>query len=192
MSKVPTRDEAMALLNKHIQSDALIKHALAVEAVMAHFAEKFGEDVEKWRVIGLVHDLDYEKYPAEHCLKTREILEEEGWPEDYIRAIQSHGYGICTDVEPLETMEKILYTIDELTGLINATVLLRPSKSILDLTPQSVKKKWKQKGFAAGVNRELIDKGMQMLGMERDELIAETIKGMQKVAEEIGLKGSIE
>ena len=192
MSKVPTRDEAMALLNKHIQSDALIKHALAVEAVMAHFAEKFGEDVEKWRVIGLVHDLDYEKYPAEHCLKTREILEEEGWPEDYIRAIQSHGYGICTDVEPLETMEKILYTIDELTGLINATVLLRPSKSILDLTPQSVKKKWKQKGFAAGVNRELIDKGMQMLGMERDVLIAETIKGMQKVAEEIGLKGSIE
>lgn len=192
MSKVPTRDEAMALLNKHIQSDALIKHALAVEAVMAHFAEKFGEDVEKWRVIGLVHDLDYEKYPAEHCLKTREILEEEGWPEDYIRAIQSHGYGICTDVEPLETMEKILYTIDELTGLINATVLLRPSKSILDLTPQSVKKKWKQKGFAAGVNRELIDKGLQMLGMERDVLIAETIKGMQKVAEEIGLKGSIE
>ena len=192
MSKVPTRDEAMALLNKHIQSDALIKHALAVEAVMAHFAEKYGEDVEKWRVIGLVHDLDYEKYPAEHCHKTREILEEEGWPEDYIRAIQSHGYGICTDVEPLETMEKILYTIDELTGLINATVLLRPSKSILDLTPQSVKKKWKQKGFAAGVNRELIDKGMQMLGMERDELIAETIKGMQKVAEEIGLKGSIE
>jgi putative nucleotidyltransferase with HDIG domain len=192
VSKVPTRDEAMALLNKHIQSDALIKHALAVEAVMAHFAEKFGEDVEKWRVIGLVHDLDYEKYPAEHCLKTREILEEEGWPEDYIRAIQSHGYGICTDVEPLETMEKILYTIDELTGLINATVLLRPSKSILDLTPQSVKKKWKQKGFAAGVNRELIDKGLQMLGMERDVLIAETIKGMQKVAEEIGLKGSIE
>ena len=159
---------------------------------MAHFAEKFGEDVEKWRVIGLVHDLDYEKYPAEHCHKTREMLEEEGWPEEYIRAIQSHGYGICTDVEPVEKMEKVLYTIDELTGLINATVLMRPNKSILDLTPKSVKKKWKQKSFAAGVNRELIEKGLQMLGMERDELIAETITGMQKVAEEIGLKGTLE
>ncbi|HOL18288.1 MAG TPA: HDIG domain-containing protein [Bacillota bacterium] len=192
MSKIPTREEALNLLQKHVTNDALIKHALAVEAVMAHFAEKFGEDVEKWRTIGLVHDLDYEKYPEEHCHKTREILEAENWPEEYIRAIQSHGYGICTDVEPLEKMEKVLYTIDELTGLINATVLLRPGKSILDLTPKSVKKKWKQKGFAAGVNRELIEKGMQMLGMEQDEVIAETIKGMQKVAEEIGLKGTLE
>ncbi len=191
MSRIPTREEALNLLQKHVTSDALIKHALAVEAVMAHFAEKFGEDVEKWRVIGLVHDLDYEKYPDEHCHKTREMLEAEDWPEEYIRAIQSHGYGICTDVEPLEKMEKVLYTIDELTGLINATVLLRPSRSILDLTPKSVKKKWKQKGFAAGVNREIIDKGLQMLGMERDEIIAETIKGMQKVAEEIGLKGNL-
>jgi len=192
VSKIPTREEALNLLQKHVTNDALIKHALAVEAVMAHFAEKFGEDVEKWRTIGLVHDLDYEKYPEEHCHKTREILEAENWPEEYIRAIQSHGYGICTDVEPLEKMEKVLYTIDELTGLINATVLLRPGKSILDLTPKSVKKKWKQKGFAAGVNRELIEKGMQMLGMEQDEVIAETIKGMQKVAEEIGLKGTLE
>lgn len=192
MSKTPTREEALVLLKKHNQKDALIKHALAVEAVMAHFAEKFGEDVEKWRVIGLVHDLDYEKYPDQHCQKTREMLEAENWPEDYIRAIQSHGYGLCTDIEPVERMEKVLYTIDELTGLINAAVLLRPGKSIIDLTPQSVKKKWKQKGFAAGVNREVIEKGIEMLQMEQDQVIAETIKGMQSVAEEIGLQGTDE
>jgi putative nucleotidyltransferase with HDIG domain len=189
--KKPTREEALALLKKHNKSDALIKHALAVEAVMAQFAQKFGEDEEKWRVIGLAHDLDYEKYPEEHCRKVREILEEEGWPEDYIRAIQSHGWKICSDVEPVERMEKVLYTIDELTGLIVATVLLRPSRSILDLTTKSVKKKWKQKGFAAGVNREIIEEGAQLLGMDLTEVIEETICGMQKAAEELGLKGNL-
>jgi len=189
--KKPTREEALALLKKHNKSDALIKHALAVEAVMAQFAEKFGEDEEKWRVIGLAHDLDYEKYPEEHCRKVREILEEEGWPEDYIRAIQSHGWKICSEVEPVERMEKVLYTIDELTGLIVATVLLRPSRSILDLTAKSVKKKWKQKGFAAGVNREVIEEGAQLLGMDLTEVIEETIRGMQKAAEELGLKGNL-
>ena len=189
--KKPTREEALALLKKHNKSDALIKHALAVEAVMAQFAEKFGEDEEKWRVIGLAHDLDYEKYPEEHCRKVREILEEEGWPEDYIRAIQSHGWKICSDVEPVERMEKVLYTIDELTGLIVATVLLRPSRSILDLTTKSVKKKWKQKGFAAGVNREIIEEGAQLLGMDLTEVIEESIRGMQKAAEELGLKGNL-
>jgi putative nucleotidyltransferase with HDIG domain len=189
--KKPTREEALALLKKHNKSDALIKHALAVEAVMAQFAQKFGEDEEKWRVIGLAHDLDYEKYPEEHCRKVREILEEEGWPEDYIRAIQSHGWKICSDVEPVERMEKVLYTIDELTGLIVATVLLRPSRSILDLTAKSVKKKWKQKGFAAGVNREIIEEGAQLLGMDLTEVIEETIRGMQKAAEELGLKGNL-
>ncbi|NLL58915.1 MAG: HDIG domain-containing protein [Firmicutes bacterium] len=189
--KKPTREEALALLKKHNKSDALIKHALAVEAVMAQFAQKFGEDEEKWRVIGLAHDLDYEKYPEEHCRKVREILEEEGWPEDYIRAIQSHGWKICSDVEPVERMEKVLYTIDELTGLIVATVLLRPSRSILDLTTKSVKKKWKQKGFAAGVNREIIEEGAQLLGMDLTEVIEETIRGMQKAAEELGLKGNL-
>jgi putative nucleotidyltransferase with HDIG domain len=189
--KKPTREEALALLKKHNKSDALIKHALAVEAVMAQFAEKFGEDEEKWRVIGLAHDLDYEKYPEEHCRKVREILEEEGWPEDYIRAIQSHGWKICSEVEPVERMEKVLYTIDELTGLIVATVLLRPSRSILDLTTKSVKKKWKQKGFAAGVNREIIEEGAQLLGMDLTEVIEESIRGMQKAAEELGLKGNL-
>jgi len=184
-----TWEEALALLKKYNESDALIKHAMAVEAVMAHFAENFGEDMEKWRVIGLIHDLDYEKYPEEHCSKTREILMEEGWPEDYIRAVQSHGWKICSDVEPLERMEKVLYTIDELTGLIVAIVLLRPSRSIMDLTPKSVKKKWKQKGFAAGVNREVIEEGAGLLGMDLTEVIGETIQGMQRAAEELGLKG---
>ncbi len=159
---------------------------------MLHFAELLGEeDIEKWGIIGLVHDLDFELYPEDHCKKTEEILRERNWPKDYIRAIVSHGWGICTDVKPLETMEKVLYTIDELTGLISATALVRPSKSILDMKPKSVKKKWKQSSFAAGVDRSVIEKGAQMLGMELDKVIEETIKGMQKVAEEIGLKGNI-
>ncbi len=188
----PTREMAMELLREYNQNENLIKHALAVEGVMVHFAELFGEDKEKWGIIGLIHDLDYEKYPDEHCIKAREILEERGWPEDYIHAVQSHGWGICTDVEPTERMEKVLYTIDELTGLITATVLMRPSRSVMDLTVKSVKKKWKQKSFAAGVNREIIEKGAEILGMEINQVIEETIKGMQKVAEEIGLRGETE
>ncbi|HHY36059.1 MAG TPA: HDIG domain-containing protein [Firmicutes bacterium] len=191
-TKVPTREEAYQLLTRYIKSESLINHALAVEAVMAHFAEQFDpENKEKWRVIGLVHDLDYEMYPEEHCRKVRELLEEENWPEDYIRAIQSHGWNICSDVEPVEKMEKVLYTIDELTGLIVAAVLMRPSKSVLDLNVKSLKKKWKQKSFAAGVNREVIEAGARMLGMDLDEVFAETIKAMQGAAEELGLKGNL-
>jgi putative nucleotidyltransferase with HDIG domain len=192
MGKTPTREEAMDLLRKYNQSDALIKHALAVEAVMAYFAKKFGEeDLEKWKVIGLVHDLDYEKYPEQHCLKTKEILTEEGWPEDYIRAIISHGWKLCTDVEPVERMEKVLYTIDELTGLIVATVLMRPSRSILDLNVSSVKKKYKNKNFAAGVDRSIIEEGSAMLGMELTEVMEETIKAMQAEADTLGLRGDL-
>ncbi len=193
MEKVaPSRDEAFELLKEYVKNENLIKHALAVESVMLHFAELFGEeDKEKWRIIGLVHDLDYELYPDEHCKKVREILTERNWPEDYIHAIESHGWKLCNDVEPIEKMEKVLYTVDELTGLINATALMRPSKSILDLEVKSVKKKWKQKGFAAGVNREVIEEGAKMLGMELDTIIDETIKGMRKVAESIGLKGNL-
>ncbi len=191
MPNKPTRDEAYALLKKYNQSDALIKHALAVEAVMAYFAEKYGEeDLEKWRVIGLVHDLDYEKYPEEHCHKTKAILTEEGWPDDYIRAITSHGWKICTTVEPVETMEKVLYTTDELTGLIVATILMRPSKSILDLEVSSVKKKYKNKNFAAGVDRSIIEEGAAMLGMSLDEVIQETIDAMRAEAAALGLAGS--
>lgn len=189
---VPTRIEAFKLLNEWIKSDSLIKHALTVEAVMLHFAELLNEpDLEKWGIVGLVHDLDYERHPDEHCVKVREILEQEGWPKDYIHAIQSHGWKLCVDVEPIERMEKILYAIDELTGLIAATALLRPSKSVLDLNTKSVKKKWKQKGFAAGVNRDVIEEGSKILGLELDYLIKETIEGMKKVADEIGLKGEI-
>lgn len=189
MAKVPTREEAFELLKRYTKSENLIKHALAVESVMRHFARLFGEDEEKWGIIGLVHDLDYEMYPEQHCKKVREILEQEGWPEDYIKAVQSHGWKLCSDVEPTERMEKVLYAIDELTGLITATVLMRPDRSIMSTTLQSVKKKWKQKSFAAGVNREVIEEGAKMLGMDLDRVIEETIKGMQEVASEIGLLG---
>lgn len=188
--KIPTREDAWELLTRYNKNENLIRHALAVESVMVHFAEILGEeDIEKWSVIGLAHDVDYERYPEEHCKKTREILEKENWPEDYIRAVESHGWKICTDVEPVHRMEKVLYTIDELTGLVAATAMVRPSKSIMDMKAKSVKKKWKQSGFAAGVKRDVIEEGAGMLGMELTKVIEETIKGMQKVAGKIGLAG---
>ena len=187
----PTREEALALLKKYNESDRLIKHALTVEAVMRFMARKRGEDEEKWGVIGLAHDLDYERYPEEHCLQTERILRENDWPEDYIHAIVSHGWGICTDVEPEHEMEKVLFAIDELTGLITACVLVRPSKSLHDLAVKSVNKKWKDKSFAAGADRDIIQKGIDMLDMERAELIADVIEGMREVATELGLDGSL-
>jgi len=188
-SKLPTREEAYNLLKEYNESDSLIKHALAVEGVMRFFARKRGEDEELWGVIGLVHDLDYGRFPEEHCRKSEEILRENGWPDEYIRAVVSHGWGICTDVEPQSDLEKVLYAVDELTGLVATTALVRPSKSVLDLKAKSVKKKWKDKRFAAGVNRAIIEKGAQMLDMELSDLITDTIMGMRGVAEEIGLKG---
>jgi len=188
-SKVPTREEAYKLLTEYNKSDNLIKHALAVEGVMRYVARKWGKDEEKWGVIGLVHDLDYEKFPEEHCQKSEEILKEKGWPEQYIRAVVSHGWGLRSNVEPQTELEKVLYAIDELTGLVVTTALVHPSKSIMDVKVKSVKKKWKDKRFAAGVNRSVIEQGAQMLGMEITDLIADTIAGMQEVAEEIGLKG---
>jgi len=187
---VPTRPEAFELLKEYNTNPALIRHALAVESVMLHFARVLGEtDPDKWGVIGLVHDLDYEKYPEAHCIKVREILTGKNWPEEYIHAVESHGWKLCTEVEPLERMEKVLYTIDELTGLISAVAILRPSRSILDLTVKSVKKKWKDKAFAAGVKRDVIEEGCRSLGMDLDSVIDETIKGMRDAAESIGLKG---
>jgi len=187
--KKPTRDEAMALLQKYNTNLSLIRHALSVEAVMRHFAALYNEDVEKWGIIGLIHDLDYEQYPDQHCTMTRKLLEDEGWPEDYIRSVVSHGWGICSDVEPVHTMEKVLYTIDELTGLVTASVLVRPSRSILDLEIKSVKKKWPMKNFAAGANREVIERGAGMLGKDLEFIIGGTITGMRAVAAEIGLQG---
>jgi len=186
---IPTRKEAFELVMKYIQTDSLVKHALAVEAVMRHYAKIHGEDEEKWGVIGLVHDLDWEVAPDRHTLKTREILEASNWPEDYIRAVESHAYGSCTDVEPISLLEKTLYTIDELTGLITATALVRPSKSIMDVKVKSVKRTWKTKNFAAGCHRETIDKGAEMLGIERGELIEDVLIAMQGIANELGLAG---
>lgn len=188
----PTREQAKQLLLEYTDSQALIRHALQVEAAMLHFADYFGaEDREKWGVIGLCHDLDYDRYPDQHCTVTKQILEKEGWDETYIRAIMSHGYGMVTDVKPETTLEKTLYAVDELTGIINAACLLRPSKSVLDLTVKSLTKKFKDKHFAAGCNRDVITQGCEMLDMERQEFFAETIKGLQKRAEIVGLKGNI-
>ena len=187
----PTREEAWKLLNEYNKSDALLKHGLAVEGVMRHFAEINGEDPEKWGVIGLLHDLDYEMYPEKHCVKTAEIMRENDIDEDYIHAVCSHGWGLCCDVEPVEKMEKVLYTIDELTGLINAACLMRPSKSVLDIEVKSVKKKFKSSGFAAGVNREVIQKGCDMIGLFLDDVIKESIEGMKSCADAIGLRGNI-
>jgi len=188
--KMPTRKEALELLHQYNETDSLRKHAYAVEGVMRYMARKRGEDEEKWGVIGLIHDLDYEKFPDHHCTKTGEILREHGWPEEYIRAAVSHGWGICSDVMPQTNLEKALYAIDELTGLVATTALVRPSKSVLDVQVKSVKNKWKDKRFAAGVDRSIIEKGAEMLQVGLDELIDDTLKGMQEVAEAIGLKGN--
>ena len=183
-STIPTREQAYNLLTEYNKNESLIKHALAVEGVMRCFARKRGG------IIGLIHDLDYEKFPEQHCQKTEEILKENSWPQEYIRAVMSHGWGICTDVEPKTELEKVLYAIDELTGLVVTTALVRPSKSVMDLKAKSVKKKWKDKRFAAGVDRSIIDRGAKMLGVELTDLITDTIMGMREVAEEIGLKGA--
>ena len=186
----PTRQEALPLLLAHNSSESLVAHALSVEAVLRHFARKYGEDEEKWGIIGLVHDLDWERYPEQHCRKSAELLAAAGFPPEYIHAVVSHGWGICSDVEPVERMEKVLYAVDELTGLVKASALMRPSKSILDMEASSVKKKWKDARFAAGVNRGIIEKGAAMMGMEIGDLIADTILGMRPAAREIGLAGS--
>lgn len=188
----PRREEAFLLLKEYNKNEGLIKHALAVEAVMRYCARKRGEDQEKWGVIGLVHDLDYEQFPQQHCQKTEEILRSRNWPAEYIRAVLSHAWGMRTDVEPNSDLEKVLYAVDELTGLVVATALVRPSKSVMDMNAKSVKKKWKEKSFAAGVNRDVIEKGAAMLGVELGELIEDVIMGMCEVADQIGLKGNPE
>jgi len=190
-SYIPTREEAFELLNKYNKKQGLLRHALAVESVMGHFADRFKEDREKWQVIGLVHDLDYEMFPDEHCHKCVDMFKEANWPDDYIRAVISHGFGICTDVKPETNLEKTLYAIDELTGLVASSALVRPSKSILDIKAKSVRKKFKDKNFAAKIDRTVILTGAENLGMELSELITEVIMGMRPVAAKIGLKGTL-
>jgi len=185
----PTREIAYNLLRKYNNSGSLLKHALSVEGVMRYMAKKAGEDEEKWGIIGLIHDLDYEMYPDQHCIMTEKILKENSWPEEYIRAVMSHGWGLVTSTEPVSLLEKTIYAVDELTGLVATSALVRPSKSVLDMEAKSVKKKWNDKRFAAGVDRSVIEKGAQMLGISLDELITDCIMGMRTVAEDIGLKG---
>ena len=181
-----SREEALEVFKKYNKSERLLHHAFCVEATMREFAVKKGEDPEYWGIVGLLHDIDWEKYPEIHCKKAPELLKEIGADEDFIHAVCSHGWSICTDVEPVKKMEKVLFTIDELTGLVTATALMRPEK-MKGITVKSVKKKWSSKGFAAGVNREIIEKGASLLGEEIPFIIDTTIKGMTNVAKEIGL-----
>ncbi|MDR1612902.1 MAG: HDIG domain-containing protein [Planctomycetota bacterium] len=183
-----TREQALKVFGKYNASESLLRHALAVEAVMRHFADMYGEDAEYWGVVGLLHDVDYEKYPEQHCRIAPELLRNEGYDEAFIHAVVSHGYGLVTNVKPELRMEKVLFAVDELTGLISAAALMRPSRSVLDLEVSSLKKKWKDKKFAAGVNREVIRNGCEMLGMELEELMRETILAMRKAAADIDLE----
>lgn len=184
---IPTREEAFSILKEYTKSEALLSHAQAVEGCMRHFAAAANEDEALWGVVGLLHDVDYEMYPEQHCAKAKELLTAKGVDDIVIRAVQSHGWGICSDVEPVSQMEKTLYAIDELTGLINACAIMRPSHSVMDLELKSVKKKYKAPSFAAGVNRDVIQKGADLLGTTVDELITGCIEGMRTCADAIGL-----
>ncbi len=182
------KDKAIELFKKYNSEESLFKHALSVEAVMRYFARKNKEDEDEWGMVGLLHDMDYEMYPNEHRIKVKEILEKENLPESFIRAIQSHGFEICVDIEPISDMEKTLYAVDELAGFITACALVRPSKSVEDMEVKSVKKKLKNKNFAAKVDRDVVNKGAERLGISLDELIQETINALIPVQEEIGLE----
>lgn len=184
------RQQALSLWKRYNDDESLLRHALSVEAAMRHFAKSYGEDVERWGAVGLLHDLDYQRHPDEHLVHTRSILTEAGLDEEFIRAVESHGWGLCTQVEPRTLIEKTLYAVDELTGFIAACAYVRPSKSVLDMEVKSVKKKWGSAAFAAGVNRGVIEDGAARLGISLDELIAETIMAMRAEAEALGLKGS--
>lgn len=181
-----TRDQALGLFRKYNKSESLYHHALSVEAVMREFAEKNNEDPDFWGMAGLLHDIDWEMFPEQHCRKAPELLAEIDAPEELVHAVCSHGYGLVTDVKPEKYMEKVLYTIDELTGLVNATALMRPEK-MKGISVKSIKKKWKDKSFAAGVNRDVISKGAEMLGVDVSDIIQATIDGMTRIAPELGL-----
>lgn len=176
-----SRDEAFALLCEYNKEPFHIKHAQTVEGVMRWFARELGHSDEEdlWGVVGLLHDLDFEMWPDEHCVKSQEIMRERGIDERIVRATASHGYGLVVDIEPTDDLEKVLFAVDELTGLIGAVAVMRPSKSVDDLEVKSVKKKFKDKSFAAGCSRDVIKKGAEMLGWELDDLIGRTILAMR-------------
>lgn len=190
MNNLPTRDEAWNILTKYVTTEHLQRHVRMVEGTMRHFVRLFNENEEEWGILGLLHDIDFELYPDEHLDHAPRILREEGFDDDFIHSVVSHGYNICSDVEPVSNAEKVLYAVDELTGLIYACALMRPSKSVMDLELKSVKKKFKSPAFAANVNREVIKEGADRLGMPLDDLIQETILGMRECADSIGLAGN--
>ena len=187
---IPTREEALNLLKQYNNEESHIHHAIAVESTMRHFAEIFHEDPDLWGVVGILHDIDWEKTsstPEQHCHLAPEILRKAGVDENIIHAVVSHGFGICCDVEPENQMERTLFTIDELTGLVITAGLVRPSKSLADLELKSVKKKWKDKAFARGVNREIIKLGAEKMNMPLDDVINETIIALRPVEKLIGM-----
>ena len=181
------REDAWKLLLKYNQNSFHIQHALTVEGVMKWYANELGyeKDAEYWGIVGLLHDIDFEQYPEAHCIKAPELLREAGVGEDIIHAVCSHGYELTVDVKPEHEMEKVLYAVDELTGLISATALMRPSKSVQDMEVKSVKKKYKSKNFAAGCSREVIERGAEMLGWDLNTLIQKTIEAMRSCEAEI-------
>ena len=181
MNTVMSRERAWELLKAYNKETFHLQHALTVEGVLRYFAGKlgYGDEADFWGIVGLLHDLDFEQFPQQHCIKTAEILREQNADERLIHAVVSHGYGLTVDVKPEHTMEKVLYAVDELTGLIGAVALMRPSKSVCDLELKSVKKKYKSANFAAGCSREVIQRGADMLGWELDDLIEQTILAMR-------------
>ncbi len=182
MGCIPTMEQAQKLLEEYNQDEFHLKHAKIVSGVMGYFAKEYdGENVEFWKVVGLLHDLDFERYPEQHCVKSQEIMREKGLDERIIRATASHGYQIRVDIKPEHIMEKILYATDELTGLIGAVAAIHPSKSVADLQPKSVKKKFRSPSFAAGCSRDVIQRGAEMLGWTMDELIGRTLEAMKSL-----------
>lgn len=181
MAHTFSREEAWNLLKQYNQEPFHLKHALTVEGVMRYYAEKLGyaDAVDFWGIVGLLHDLDFEQFPDQHCIKEQEILKEHDAEDALIHALASHGYLLTVDIMPQHEMEKVLYAVDELTGLIGAVALMRPSKSVMDLELKSVKKKYKNAKFAAGCSREVIERGAEMLGWELDDLIQKTIEAMR-------------
>ncbi|HBA63110.1 MAG TPA: hydrolase [Lachnospiraceae bacterium] len=182
-----SRENALALLKKYNQEPFHIQHALTVEGVMKWFAQELGyqDEEEYWGIVGLLHDIDFEQYPEEHCIKAPELLRKAGIGEDIIHSVCSHGYGLTVDIKPEHEMEKVLYAVDELTGLIWAAALIRPSKSVQDMELKSVKKKYKTANFAAGCSREVIERGAEMLGYDLNDLIQKTIYAMRSCEQEV-------
>ena len=187
MKEYISRDDAFALLQKHNKDPFHIQHALTVEGIMKWYAGELGysDEAEYWGIVGLLHDIDFEEYPDEHCIKAPELLRVGGVSEDIIHAVCSHGYGLTVDIKPEHEMEKVLYAVDELSGLIGAAALMRPSKSVQDMELKSLKKKYKSKAFAAGCSRDVIERGAEMMGVELDKLLEDTIMAMRSCEEEI-------